>query len=92
MGILQSILWDMNQINYWIETVEHEETVTTVDGDGNEVEETITTTETILHIDLISKSHVDMIAEYHLNSEQIELLNELMQDEYQQLFMQLIEG
>lgn len=90
--ILQSIFWDMNQINYWIETVEHEETVTTEDDDGNEVEETITTTETILHIDLISKTNVDMIAEYHFNSEQIELLNELMQDEYQQLFMQLIEG
>jgi hypothetical protein len=92
VGILRSIFWDMNQINYWIETIEHEETVTSKDEDGNEVEETITTTETILHIELASKTHVDMIAEYHFNSEQIELLNELMQDEYQQLFMQLIEG
>jgi hypothetical protein len=92
VGILRSIFWDMNQINYWIETIEHEETIITKDEDGNEVEETITTTETILHIDLISKSHVDMIAEYHFNSEQIKLLNELMEDEYQQLFVQLIEG
>ena len=82
----------MNHVNYWIETIEHEETVTTEDEDGNEVEETITTIETILHIDLISKTHVDMIVEYHFNSEQIELLSELMQDEYQQLFTQLIEG
>ena len=92
VGILRGIFWDMNQINYWIETIEHEETVTSKDEDGNEVEETITTTETILHIELASKTHVDMIDEYHFNSEQIELLNELMQDEYQQLFMQLIEG
>ena len=92
VGILRGIFWDMNQINYWIETIEHEETVTSKDEDGNEVEETITTTETILHIELASKTHVDMIAEYHFNSEQIELLNELMEDEYQQLFMQLIEG
>lgn len=92
VSILRSIFWDMNQINYWIETIEHEETVTSKDEDGNEVEETITATETILHIELASKTHVDMIAEYHFNSEQIELLNELMKDEYQQLFMQLIEG
>ena len=92
VGILRSIFWDMNQVNYWIETIEHEETITTEDDDGNEVEETITTIETILHIDLTSKTHVDMIVEYHFNSEQIELLSELMQDEYQQLFTQLIEG
>jgi|GEM_PF-4840079 len=46
--------------------IEHEETVTTEDDDGNEMEETITTTETILHIDLFSKTHVDMIAEYQI--------------------------
>ena len=92
VGILRSIFWDMNPINYWIETIEHEETVTTKDENGNEVQETITTTETILHIELVSKNHDDMIAEYHFNSEQIELLNELMEDEYQQLFVQLIEG
>lgn len=92
VSILRSIFWDMNQISYWIETIEHEETIITEDEDGNEIEETITTTETILHIELASKTHVDMIAEYHFNSEQIELLNELMEDEYQQLFMQLIEG
>lgn len=92
VGILRSIFWDMNQINYWIETIEHEETIITEDEDDNEVEETITITETTLHIVLASKTHVDMITEYHFNSEQIELLNELMQDEYQQLFMQLIEG
>jgi hypothetical protein len=92
VGILRSIFWDMNQINYWIETIEYEETIITEDEDGNEVEETITITETTLHIVLASKTHVDMITEYHFNSEQIELLNELMEDEYQQLFMQLIEG
>ena len=92
VGIIRSIFWDMNQINYWIETIEHEETVTTEDENSNEIEETVTTTETILHIDLISKTHVDMVAEYDFNSRQIELLNELMEDKYQPLFIQLIEG
>lgn len=92
IGILCNILRDMNQISYWLETIEHEETVTSEDEDGNEIDEIVTTTETILYINLISKTYIDMIAEYSFNSEQIGMLNELMQDEYQELFVQLIEG
>ncbi|MEA4961220.1 hypothetical protein [Lutispora sp.] len=90
VGILRDVFWDMNKIDYWIETIVHEETVTTTDEDGNETTETITTTETILHINVKSKSHTDMIAEYGFNTQQVKMLNELMQDEYQQLFIRLI--
>ena len=90
VGILRDIFWDMNKIDYWIETIEHEETVTTTDEDGNETTETITTTETILHINITFKSHTDMIAEYGFNPDQVKMLNELMKDEYQQLFMRLV--
>lgn len=58
--------------------------------DGNETTETITTTETILHINITSRSHTDIIAEYGFNPDQVKMLNELMKDEYQQLFMRLI--
>lgn len=92
VGILRDVFWDMNKIDYWIETIEHEETVTTTDEEGNEIVETVTTTETILHINLTSKAHVDMISEYNFNSDQVKMLNELMMDEYQQLFMQLIDN
>ena len=90
VGILRDVFWDMNKIDYWIETIEYEETVTTTDEDGNETTETITTTETILHINITSRSHTDMIAEYGFNPDQVKMLNELMKDEYQQLFMRLI--
>lgn len=90
VGILRDVFWDMNKIDYWIETVEHEETATTTDEDGNETTEIITTTEIILHINISSKSHTDMIAEYGFNPDQVKMLNELMKDEYQQLFMRLI--
>lgn len=90
VGILRDVYWDMNKIDYWIETIEHEETVTTTDEDGNETTETITTTETILHINITSRSHTDMIAEYGFNADQVKMLNELMQNKYQELFMQLI--
>jgi len=70
--ILRDAFWDMNQIDYWLETIEHEETVTT-----------------ILHIIVTSKSHADMIDEYGFNALQVKLLNEMMQEEYQQLFLRL---
>lgn len=90
VSILRDVFWDMNKIDYWIETIVHEETVTNTDKDGNETTETITTTETILHINITSRSHTVMIAEYDFNPDQVKMLNELMKDEYRQLFMQLI--
>lgn len=90
VGILRNVFWDMNKIDYWTETVEHKETVTTTDKDGNEINKTVTTTEIILHIKVTSKSYSDMIGVYNFNAEQLKMLNELMQDEYRQLFMQLI--
>lgn len=89
-GILRNVFWDMNHIDHWIENIEHEETIITTDKDNNEIEETVTTIETILYINVTFKTCFDMIAEYNFNEHQVEMLNELMQDEYQQLFMQLI--
>ncbi|MEW5920550.1 MAG: hypothetical protein AB1796_06295 [Bacillota bacterium] len=89
VGILRDVFRDMNKIDYWLETIEHEETVTATDEDGNETQETVTTTETILHINVTSRSHTDMIAEYGFNAQQVKMLDELMKDEYQELFMQL---
>jgi len=89
-GILQNVFWDMNHIDHWAESIEHEKTIVTTDKDNNVIEETVTTTETILYINVTFKTCFDMIAEYSFNEHQVEMLNELMQDEYQQLFMQLI--
>ncbi|AFV01126.1 MULTISPECIES: NlpC/P60 family protein [unclassified Dehalobacter] len=90
VGILRNIFWDMNKIDYWLETIEHEGTATTTDKDGNTSEETVTSTETVLHIHVTSKSYSNMIVEYNFNPQQAGMLNELMQDKYQQLFMRLI--
>ncbi|XCH79199.1 MAG: NlpC/P60 family protein [Candidatus Dehalobacter alkaniphilus] len=75
--ILRDIFWDMNKIDYWLETIEH--------TDGK-----TTDTETVLHIRVTVKSYSDMIAQYHFNPQQIGMLNELMQDKYKQLFLMLI--
>lgn len=47
----------------------------------------IATSETILHIDVTSKSSSDVIDKYKFNTQQVGMLNELMQDKYQQLFI-----
>jgi len=91
-NILRSIFWDMNYIDHRVESIENEETIVTTDKDNNVIEETITTTETILYINVSSKSCWDMIAEYNLNEHQVKMLNELMQEEYKELFLQLIDG
>ncbi|WP_368293758.1 NlpC/P60 family protein [Dehalobacter sp. TBBPA1] len=77
VGILRDIFWDMNKIDYWLETIEH------TDGET-------TSTETVLHIRVNAKSYADMIVLYRFNPEQVGMVNELVQDKYRELFSRLI--
>ena len=74
LDILRQIFWDMNAISYWVETIS---------GDENESDTVI------LHITVTVKDHLQMADEYRFNAEQRKLLEELMQPEYQELFMAL---
>ena len=74
LDILRQIFWDMNAISYWVETIS---------GDENESDTVI------LHITVTVKDHLQMADEYRFNAEQHKLLEELMQPEYQELFMAL---
>ena len=74
LDILRQIFWDMNAISYWVETVS---------GDEDESDTVI------LHITVTVKDHLQMADEYRFNTEQRKLLEELMQPEYQELFMAL---
>lgn len=74
MEILREIFWDMNTISYWVETI----------PGGEDEDDTI-----ILHITVTVKDHLQMADEYHFNAKQRKLLAELMQPEYQELFMAL---
>ena len=64
----------MNAISYWVETVS---------GDEDESDTVI------LHITVTVKDHLQMADEYRFNTERRKLLGELMQPEYQELFMAL---
>ena len=74
LDILRQIFWDMNAISYWVETIS---------GDEDESDTVI------LHITVTVKDHLQMADEYRFNTEQRKLLEELMQPEYQELFMAL---
>ena len=74
LDILRQIFWDMNAISYWMETIS---------GDEDESDTVI------LHITVTVKDHLQMADEYRFNAEQHKLLEELMQPEYEELFMRL---
>ena len=74
LDILRQIFWEMNEISYWLETVP-----------GGEDEEDAV----ILHIRVAVKDHLQMAEAYHFTTEQKKLLEELMQPEYEELFMRL---
>ena len=74
LDILRQIFWDMNAISYWVETIS---------GDEDE-RDTV-----ILHITVTVKNHLQMAEAYHFTTEQKKLLEELMQPEYEELFMRL---
>ena len=74
LDILRQIFWDMNAISYWVETIS---------GDKDESDTVI------LHITVTVKDHLQMADEYRFNAEQHKLLEELMQPEYEELFMRL---
>lgn len=74
LNILRQIFWDMNEISYWLETI----------SGGEDEEDTV-----ILHIRVAVKDHLQMAEAYHFTTEQKKLLEELMQPEYEELFMRL---
>lgn len=74
MEILREIFWDMNAISYHLETV----------SGGEDEGDTV-----ILRITVTVKDHLQMADEYRFNADQRKLLEELMQPEYEELFMRL---
>jgi len=87
-GLIRDVFWDMTDIDYWIETIEHASTST--DADGNT--ETDTWYEYILHITITQRTARKQAEIYGFNADQLGMLDELLSDEYDQYFMTLIAG
>lgn len=90
--LLTDIFWEMNEISSHTETVTHTEIEESDDGHGNIVETETTVTETILYITVSHKTVDEMAAQYGFNQEQKDYLTELLKDENNQLWSQVLYG
>ena len=90
LNLLRQIFWDMNQIDYTTETYTEEVTVEvpaedSTDEDGG-TEEVQNVERTRLVITITSKTALQMAEEYGFDQEQLNLLTELLSEEYANLW------
>ncbi|ETT53885.1 hypothetical protein BSK66_12425 [Paenibacillus odorifer] len=90
IGIIQSVFWDMNQLESRIETIEHTETVKVENEDGTTSEETTTSYEHILHITVTSKTAEQQADSYHFTNEQMDIMEEMMSGEFRPLMLAML--
>ena len=90
--LLSDIFWEMNDISSRTETKTHTEIEESDDGHGNIVQTETTVTETFLYITVTHKTVDEMAAMYGFNQEQKDYLAELLQDENNQLWSQVLYG
>lgn len=88
--LIRAIFWDMNQIDSYVETIEHTGTTTIVHEDGSTSEETITTNEYILHITVTSKTAEQQAIIYGFTDDQEELMKEMLSEEFRPLIYALL--
>lgn len=95
-AILTDIFWAMNEISHATETYTEEETVTVEvegeDGETHTEEQTQTVEKTRLVITLAGKTAQEMAAELNFTEELLRYLDELLSDEYAQLWYGLPMG
>lgn len=88
INILKSIFWEMNSIEY--STSKEQREITIINDDNTT--ETITQEQTILYINVNSKSVDEMADLYNFTKDQKEMLSELLSDEYKSLWSSVIYG
>ena len=90
--LLSDIFWEMNDISSRTESKTHTEIEESDDGHGNIVQTETTVTETFLYITVSHKTVDEMAAMYGFTQEQKDYLAELLKDENNQLWSQVLYG
>ena len=90
--LLTDIFWEMNEVSSHTERKIHKEVEESDDGHGNIVETETTVTETFLYITVSHKTADEMAAKYGFNQEQKQFLAELLKDENNPLWSQVLYG
>lgn len=90
--ILKDIFWEMNQISSRTESKTETQISETDDGHGNIVQTETTVTRTYLYITVSHKTVDEMAAQYGFNQEQKDYVAELLKDENNSLWSQVLYG
>ena len=90
--LLKDIFWEMNQISSRTESKTETVITETDDGHGNIVETESTVTQTYLYITVSHKTAEEMAAQYGFNEEQKGYLAELLADENNYFWSQVLYG
>ena len=90
--LLTDIFWEMNEISSSTDTKTETVITESDDGHGNIVETETTVTQTYLYITVSHKTADEMAAQYGFNEEQREYLVELLADENNSLWSQVLYG
>ena len=90
VDLIKSVFWDMNLIDYYVETIEHTETEIIENDDGTTSEETSTTYEYILHIIITSMTAEQQSEEYNFTDDQKNIMEEMLSGEFRLLMFVLL--
>jgi len=92
LDLLRGIMNDMNKLTGVVTPKVVAQTVVTTDEEGNSVKTTEYVTKKVLTVNIIRLSAEQIIELYNFNNEQKKQLNELMSDDYTDLWNKLIGG
>ena len=88
--ILRTVLWDMIEISSSVTTEERELIVVSIDKNGNEVTSTETVSKKVLTVTIYQKKYSEIVIEYGFTFIQNEQLKELLSNEYDSMWAQLL--
>lgn len=92
LDLLRGIMNDMNKLTGVVTPKVVAQTVVTTDEDGNSIKTIEYVTKKVLTVNIIRLSAEQIIELYNFNAEQKKQLNELMSDDYTDLWNELIGG
>lgn len=90
--LLKSIFWEMNEISSRTESKTETQITETDDGHGNIVQTETTVTRTYLYITVSHKTAEEMADKYNFNADQRKQLTELLAEENNSLWSQVLYG
>lgn len=90
--ILEDLFWSMNEISYYTKTTTYTKIIVSDDEEGNWAEEEVEISQTTLYITIMHKTTDEMAQSYSFTDAEYEMLEELLSDEYQSLWSQVLYG